>query len=172
MSTEDGRIIFYRTTPTTETKEANLLESVVPDAMIKAQLGGKASGSAVRIKGFEVLQTHGDDSFSSNLLIVTGSSDGAIKLWTVSKEHLLADGQQEHEAELVSTNGQKSSTEPRQVGTLLGSYETGNRITCLKAFVMLPPELDEMDSDLESEGSFEGFDNESGSSSEAESGDQ
>ena len=30
----------------------------------------------------------------------------------------------------------------RQIGLLLGTYEAGNRITCLKAFVMLDPEIE------------------------------
>jgi len=32
---------------------------------------------------------------------------------------------------------------PYQLGTIIGSYETGNRITCLKAFVMLPAREDD-----------------------------
>ena len=83
-------------------------------------------------------------------MIVTGRSDGAIQLFKISASDL-----------------QQKGDRVREVGKLLGTYETGNRITCLDGFVMLPsfgtdhkPESEEFDGFDE-----EGDDNEIESSS-------
>ena len=66
-----------------------------------------------------------DDDFA----VVTANSEGVVRVW-----QLLG-------AQLRNAIAKKSS-DPKdiQVGKLLSSYETGNRITCLKAFVMMPSE--------------------------------
>jgi len=56
----------------------------------------------------------------SSLLVVTASSDGAVRLWTITDTTLLRNAQ----------------TKPRQIGDLVGMLETGNRITCMGAFIM------------------------------------
>ena len=142
MSTEDGRILFYSTI----SKDLSTAEAVgdkdtpLPSAKLIAQLGGKDSGVAGRIKDFAVLSL--GEGVSKELLVVTGGSDGAIRVWRLLSK------------DLVSHSGAA-----RQVGQLLGTYETGNRITCLKAFVMLPEANGEED-DLELSEDFEGFDDE------------
>jgi protein MAK11 len=138
VSTEDGRIIFYSTKPgdlvtdsSTEGKEAPL-----PSAKLVAQLGGKDAGLSGRIKDFSILNV--GEGTTKDLIIVAAGSDGALRIWKllVSKD-------------LVSHKGKA-----KQVGELLGTYETGNRITCLKAFVMLPKMEGTDDDDIED---FEGF---------------
>lgn len=122
LSTEDGRILFY------STKKEDLIEATVadgkeaqlPSAKLIAQLGGKDVGLSGRIKDFSVL-TVGEGS-TKEFIVVAAGSDGALRLWKISA---LKD--------LASHNGKV-----KQIGKLLGTCETGNRITCLKAFVMLP----------------------------------
>jgi protein MAK11 len=140
VSTEDGRILFYSTrhgdlvtAPTAEGKEAPL-----PSAKLIAQLGGKDAGLSGRIKDFTVLNA-GEGS-SEDIFILTAGSDGSVRIWKLTP---LAD--------LMPHNGKV-----KQVGNLLGTYETGNRITCLKAFVMLPS-VDGAEENIED---FEGFDEE------------
>ena len=121
LSTEDGRILFYSTkpvdlstAPVVDGKDASL-----PSAKLIAQLGGQAVGLPGRVKDFTVLSL--GEGASKNFLIVTGSSDGALRLWKIPAKDLLS-----------------HSGKVKQAGEQLGTYETGNRITCLEAFVMLP----------------------------------
>jgi len=111
VSTEDGRILFYSTKP------SNLVagkEEELPAAKLVAQLGGKEAGVTGRIKDFSVL-SHGDD-----LVIATAGSEGAVKIWRLPTKDL------------------SQGAEKKQVGKLLGTYETNNRVTCLASFIMLP----------------------------------
>lgn len=113
VSTEDGRVLFYDVSSDGKEADADKL----PQCPCVAQLGGAAAGISGRVKDFEVMALKG----KKNLLIVTGSSDGAVRLWTVSGEQSL---------------GKASKEGPKQVGKLVATQETGNRITCLGAFVM------------------------------------
>lgn len=138
VSTDDGRILFYSTrladlvtSSTAEGKEAPL-----PSAKLIAQLGGKSVGLSGRVKDFTVLNV--EDSASKHSIIVAGGSDGSIRIWKVLPSNLVS-----HQGDV------------KQIGTLLGTCETNNRITCLKAFVMLPSIDEELD-----EEEFEGFDEE------------
>lgn len=121
VSTEDGRILFYSTSPEDliSIPVAEGKESPLPSAKLTAYMGGKEAGLSGRIKDFTVIKI--EDGKTGSLAIVGGSSDGSIRLWKLST------------ADLIS-RGQKGAM---QVGHFLGVYETGNRITCLKAFVML-----------------------------------
>ncbi|KAI0167568.1 WD40-repeat-containing domain protein [Pestalotiopsis sp. NC0098] len=125
VSTEDGRIMFF------STKTEDLSEATTPDdkkttslpiAKFVAQLGGKAAGVQGRIKDFGVLRPTED---SDELYLACGSSDGKIRAFRTSIAEL-------QKAKKVQ------DTEKKQVGKLLGTYETQNRITCLEAFVMIP----------------------------------
>ena len=63
---------------------------------------------------------------------------GRFALWNVSIEDILS------RQEDSDKNGNKGS-----VGKLFGKYETGNRITCLRAFQMIQNEDDEAFSESE-----------------------
>lgn len=116
VSSEDGRVLFFDVSkaaaePAPENSKA------LPVCECIAQLGGKAANVSGRIKDFDIVQIPN----SSDLIFVTASSDGAVRLWK------LASG------DIAPTEG---SSVPAQVGSLVGSLETGNRITCLGAFAM------------------------------------
>ncbi|KAI5358505.1 Putative WD40/YVTN repeat-like-containing domain superfamily [Septoria linicola] len=113
LSTEDGRILFYDTNSNGEASEASKL----PHLHCIAQLGGEAAGVAGRIKDFEVINLPGAEPL---LLFITAGSDGAVRIWSVQI------------AELVGQAGD----ETRQIGRLVATHETGDRVTCIGAFVM------------------------------------
>ncbi|KAL8707922.1 MAG: hypothetical protein Q9220_007142 [cf. Caloplaca sp. 1 TL-2023] len=124
-STADGRILFFSTRSTHESNEA----TQIPGLTIIGQLGGGSTGPGNRIKDFEHLEvpeTHGSHPAS---LVVTASSEGSVCVWLIDLSGGLKgfrdDGQKQGIPESIP-----------QLGRLLGKYETGNRITCLKAFVM------------------------------------
>ncbi|CAD6503283.1 BgTH12-02950 [Blumeria graminis f. sp. triticale] len=119
VSTEDGRVLFYSTKPADLQELAKDSKSAIPSAKPLAQLGGKAVDLSGRIKDFFCLwPEHESPRFC---VIVTAGSDGALRLWQVQTSDFSED-----------------ADGPRQVGTLLGTYETSQRITCLAAFTMLP----------------------------------
>lgn len=162
VSTEDGRVIFYSTKPddltTGETVEGK--EAPMPTAKFLAQVGGKTvtakSGDegkksaevplTTRVKDFKCL-TVGEGE-SKHFVLVTGCSDGSIRVWKLSPEDLTS-----------------SSEKAKQVGKLVGTCETGNRITCIEAFVMLPQIEGAVEEAIED---FEGFDEEASSGSDSE----
>ena len=142
VSTEDGRILFYSTT---RFSQSGSTESEIPLCTSISQLGGAAEGVTSRIKDFEILRLPD----SQSLFAVTGSSDGAIRLWMlddaeITDGSLVLAGSMDNEvhdsenADAVSPSNDSAMT--TQVGSLLGTYEAGNRITCLKAFIMSQPE--------------------------------
>ncbi|KAG9240108.1 WD40-repeat-containing domain protein [Calycina marina] len=138
VSTDDGRTLFYSTRPSdlVTVPEVEGKDTPLPSARLVAQLGGKAVGLSGRIKDFTVL--HVEWGESKHLILVAGGSDGAIRIWKISP------------ADLAPHTG-----DVKQIGSMLGVCETNNRITCLKAFVMLPSLDEEID-----EEEFEGFDGE------------
>lgn len=162
VSTEDGRILFYSTDPKHLVKPSEDAESPLPIAPLLFQLGGKDHGQSTRIKDFEVLYLKGK-SAASSCLIVTGSSDGEVKIWSLNQDQLK---QSQTDKPSKSKKEAPSKEAPRQVGTLLGSYETGNRITCLAAFVMHKPKEED---DLELEGLSDDEEQNSDDSSDSES---
>ncbi|KAL3492688.1 WD40-repeat-containing domain protein [Aspergillus germanicus] len=147
VSTEDGRIIFYSTKKLREPEEGD--ESTIPYAEPVAQLGGKLQGFPGRVKDFEILSLEGQPGAKSgDFAVVTANSEGVVRVW-----RLLG-------TELNTTGTKKSSNAKElQVGKLLNSYETGNRITCLKAFVMMPAEdpftLEDLDESFDEESPLE-----------------
>ncbi|KAL2808120.1 60S ribosome biogenesis protein Mak11 [Aspergillus granulosus] len=126
VSTEDGRVLFYSTKKLRKPEEDD--ESTIPYAEPVAQIGGKSQGFPGRVKDFEILRLDGQPGAKSDdFAVVTANSEGVVRVW-----RLLG-------TELRRTQTKKpSDVKELQVGKLLGSYETGNRITCLKAFVMMP----------------------------------
>ncbi|KAM3069190.1 Protein mak11 [Clarireedia jacksonii] len=153
VSTEDGRILFYSTEPADleATKATEGKSQPISSAKLIAQLGGKDTGITGRIKDFSVLYI-GEDS-AKDLLIVTGSSDGAVRIWKLSAKKDLSGGEDK----------------VKQAGKLIGTYETSNRITCLKAFVMIPTPEGVEDEDIEiAEGEDEEEDGDSDSDSDSD----
>jgi protein MAK11 len=156
VSTEDGRILFFDTEAesgnTGEESDSNgkRKKAEISEAKLLAQMGGRAIGIAGRVKDFTILSGKTDsddgDNGARNLIFVTGSSDGTIRLWSLST------------GELDVARDAATAEKAPQVGHLLAQYETGNRITCLKAFVM----NERTDTTAEeSEAEFNGFDSES-----------
>jgi protein MAK11 len=124
VSTEDGRVIFYSTKELKEAEDDT--ECSIPHATPVAQLGGKQAGFPGRIKDFDILSLEGQaKEYHNDVLVVTGNSDGVVRVWKLAGK------------EVASAKQDKETT---QVGKLLTTYETGNRITCLASFVMLPAE--------------------------------
>ncbi|KAL4763321.1 putative 60S ribosome biogenesis protein Mak11, partial [Aspergillus foveolatus] len=128
ISTEDGRVIFYSARNVRKADEGD--DSSIPYAEPVAQLGGKSQGYPGRVKSFEMLSLKGQSGINDDdFAVVTANSEGVVRVW-----QLLG-------TQLRNAIAKKSSdTKDIQVGKLLSSYETGNRITCLKAFVMMPTE--------------------------------
>jgi protein MAK11 len=149
VSTEDGRILFYSTRPADLVISATVQGKEAPLASAKmfAQLGGKEAGLSGRIKDFNILSN--GEGLTRDFIIVTGGSDGALRIWKLAA------------AEVASHKGKA-----KQVGELLGTYETNNRVTCLKSFVMLPKMEGVGDDEIDD---FEGFeDGEEESSSDSD----
>ena len=154
ISTEDGRIVFYAVNDPSHQSTADVKTEQTAQKVCHpiAQLGGIGASIVGRTKDFELhaLPSADDDR---TFLIVTASSDGAVRLWTLSTDSLL---------EAKATATQASSTEEesltgtaKQVGELRGTRETGNRITCLTSFIMDEP-VEEGDGE-EGEEEFGGF---------------
>ena len=119
VSTEDGRLLFYDTSSTTPPPESK--KDDIPSCALVAQLGGPAAGITQRIKDFEVLPL--DTCF----LIITGSSDGTVRLWSIQHADL--------DTPKKTAKSEEGFT-AKQMGKPVGTYSTHSRITCLKAFVM------------------------------------
>lgn len=146
LSTEDGRILFYPGNASMRPDAtAAATKSDAPMCEAIGQLGGIARGLGGRIKDFEILAS----PISKNWIIITGSSDGTIRLWEIHQAELygkLLNREASSEIEVdreanEKTSDTKEASAPllkkNQIGRLLGTYETTNRITCLKAFVMI-----------------------------------
>ena len=129
-STEDGRILFY---DLQSPKPTGNVQDKLPAYSCLAQLGGRAAGVDGRIKDFEILRLEiKSGKTASILLVVTASSDGAIRLWSMPDDAATLSQVSDSVSEQVKGAGSTA----RQVGSLIGTLETGNRITCLGAFVM------------------------------------
>lgn len=135
VSTEDGRILLYDTnsTSTNETSEAEKSKDDIPASRLVAQIGGPAAGMTGRVKDFEILPLS-----ESSFLVITGSSDGTVRFWSLNINEL------EDSADASKAKGFTAL----QVGTLLASYSTSTRITCLRAFTMTGKPDDEEEEDL------------------------
>jgi protein MAK11 len=124
VSTEDGRVMLYDTSDTivsTEDAEKSQKKDHIPSSKLIAQIGGPGAGISGRVKDFEILPL-----LSSSFLIITGSSDGTVRTWSFDTNEL------ERKEKLDEGKGFTA----KQVGKLLGTYKTGTRVTCLKAFIM------------------------------------
>ncbi|KAI5283791.1 hypothetical protein KEM55_001358, partial [Ascosphaera atra] len=146
VSTEDGRVLFYSTSETIPNGKGDDDDAALPAAKLVAQLAGKDAGQTTRVKAFEVLSLEDNPS---TFIVVTCGSDGALRLWKLQRD------------EIESARSSKKDETPR-VGSLVGTYETNARVTCMVAFMMLPAvegegqgEDEEGFSEAESEGTAE-----------------
>ena len=147
MSTEDGRVILYSTSVLHSQESSS--KTSIPTCVALGQLGGEACGVILRIKDFEVLTPNPHDEYQTGSFVITGSSDGSIRVWALSRADLEkklpeSSGASDYDSRQVSaTNGYDESVQNStdwsitQVGQMLGTFESGNRITCLKSFIML-----------------------------------
>ena len=151
VSTENGRILFYSTTSIagTETRDRSAQSSVSSLPAI-GQIDSAAYGRTNRIKDFEVLSIPNTQGPGTRSLVVSGSSDGTVSVWILAQNFVPTDDQRIRESsDFNSThplrlNGIQSEKQERSpgrtttasVGQIVGTYSIGNRITCLKAFVM------------------------------------
>lgn len=150
VSTEDGRILFYSTALSGKTeKQKNEAKTAIPNAQAIGQIGGNLDDLKGRIKDFDILKMPTVEGSTENLLIVAGSSDGAIRLWMLDAAQLVTENAATAESPGSNLDEPPNGTHDAnvlrvssipQVGQLLGTYETGNRITCLKSFVMSEPQ--------------------------------
>lgn len=150
VATEDGRILCYDTSATAPSEHAEPKKEEMPSSKLLAQLGGPAAGITGRIKDFEVLPYSATDK--SKFLVVAGSSDGTVRLWLIDAAELHAGA---HQAEGTGFTA-------NQIGRLLGTYSTGTRITCLKAYPMngIPDEEEIVDEKIQVESESEDEDSE------------
>ena len=152
VSTEDGRVLLYNTSETAPSENAEPKKEEMPSSKLIAQIGGPAAGITGRIKDFEVLPYSATDK--SKHLVITGSSDGTVRLWLINASELKSSADVE----------KGSGFTANQIGRLLGSYSTGTRITCLKAYPMTgtPDDAEEeiIDEKIEAESESESDDSE------------
>ena len=147
VSTEDGRVLVYDTSATDASSstdqqqqhnafaKSKQQDTTIPPAKLIAQIGGPAAGITSRIKDFELvpLSPH-------SCMLVTASSDGTVRLWALHTSELDTSNQQQQQQQqqkdsvpAAATTAAKGFSAP-SIGSLLASYSTGTRITCLKAF--------------------------------------
>jgi protein MAK11 len=125
VSTEDGRVLLYDTSHTSSATGEDTTQRAskddIPVSGLVAQIGGPGAGITGRVKDFEILPVS-----SSTFIMITGSSDGTIRTWFLDIKELEADAEA----------GEGTGFTAKQVGKQLGTYTTGTRVTCLKAFIM------------------------------------
>lgn len=140
VSTEGGQILFYNTNLESRTNAAGpIQEDFFPTIQAIGELGSSQGENAGRIKDFEILTLAGNEGPVKHLIIVAGSSNGTIQLWILDPSRFAT----EVRSFTSDADPSKAAKAPmpevlpaRQLGHLLGTYHTDNRITCLKAFVM------------------------------------
>lgn len=163
ISTEDGRIIFYSTTAR-KTKKPNSKETEdtekdgndIDNPIILGHIGGREMGMVGRVKDFMILEADvpcdGSEvaqEFETNrkkaLFSASAGSDGTIRIWALDiegiKERLTAVGYNtEPPSQKAKTDDliqpAASTRKTLQIGSLVGIYETGRRVTCLSGMVM------------------------------------
>ncbi|KAI9851698.1 MAG: hypothetical protein M1838_003036 [Thelocarpon superellum] len=151
------------TAPTDPPKTKPSTASSIPAGQFLGQLSSSNQEETTsRIKDFQILSlplsstsastSTATSASTSALLVVAGSSDGAIRLWKLDLAKLdqgseqgmergIGEGHEEgsRQEETKRGDGTKHTSADFDIGDLLGVYHTANRITCLTAFVMLPP---------------------------------
>ena len=139
VSTEDGRIVFFCTSqPLRQTAESSDEIHPLPRCQPIGEISGEGSGLRNRVKDFEVLRVPDVENFPYLFLVVTCGSEGSIRVWKTDLSVAIERLQSSTSSKGVNgnTGDAKQPEEVSQIGQLLGEYETGNRITCIKAFIM------------------------------------
>ena len=147
VSTEDGRILFYPTNVFGTPQHHLGPKESIPTLEPIGQIGGDIKG---RIKDFDMLRACSNQGRPEHLYLVSANSHGAICVWTLDRNDFTtdtmaspcasADSKGEPEVSRISAGGATVNSvnveSTRKIGRLLGKYDTGHRITCLKAFLM------------------------------------
>ena len=143
VSTEDGRIAFL-STRRGDVSEAGEAQGQgqgqgqgLKVAKLVAYVGGREAGVTGRIKDFVAVRSEANEG---TLYVAGASSEGKVRVWRLRTRDLEAAANEGGEAK-------------GPMGQLLGTSETGNRITCLAGFLMIPrPEgVEESDEEEEEE---------------------
>ena len=151
VSTEDGRILIY-SADQTHSEEVHISSSTnhIPNL---APIGQIVDESKSRIKDFEILEVGKSQNATEDVYVVSASSNGAIRVLSLDIKELFADAvtlravNQRRRTESENNGGGPSGAPTNVTGSalskpivkILGTYETGHRITCLKAFLMSAP---------------------------------
>lgn len=130
FSSEDGRVLFF---DLDSLQNDGKDETLLPRVDCVGEMGGPSAGITGRVKDFDII----DLGPGLPLLFMTASSDGAVRLWAVDEGDLSNDKKQ------------------KQIGRLIATLETGDRITCIGSFVLDGKTTEEDDE-------FEGFREENG----------
>lgn len=134
ISTEDGRVLFYLTTPpksSKETEEETEIPAVIDTPHLIGILGGKSLGMPARVKDFSTIFTGGKQ------FVITAGSDGVVRVWDLdgSKDAAAKQGREMKKVR-IEKDAKEENADERQVGALVGIYETERRITCLGVMEM------------------------------------
>ena len=124
ISTEDGRVLFYSTAGLEALDSPNLI----------GFLGGRSIGMPGRVKDFDTIAAKG------NFHLITGGTDGVVRIWDLGKDS----EKDTREMKKVRIDG----GEGRQIGCLVGIYETERRITCLGVMEMGDEGIEEEDVEM------------------------
>ena len=133
VSTEDGRVLFYPGTAKVSQDGAKISPE---EEQPFATLGGREVDMTSRIKDFDVIHLQSLADQSASMLIITAGSDGMVRIWKIDTSQL-------------SSPFSGEDATPQRVGDLIGTHKTGNRITCLKAFLMMATKGDVLLSEFE-----------------------
>jgi protein MAK11 len=152
VSTEDGRVLFYDTAAPED----------IDKPVLRGTLGGRNMGMPGRVKDFVVVNTEG------RTLVVTAGSDGVVRIFDLCGEGSgIEVGEEETEGgkkrvkvEEKKAEEKKKEEGDRQVGRLVGVYETARRITCMGAMVMEEGAEEEDDEEMGEAGEEETDDSE------------
>ena len=152
LSTDDGRVMFFNTKiDGTFDGQDDENPDLKKDKVVKIfeAAGQITSDTHSRIKDFQVLRIPDSD----HVAVVTVTSGGTIDIWEIametflSKSHAnttssvtgLADGTVEgNAADKHASNGLESHPQGAhwEGVRLIGTYQSGRRLTCVAAFVM------------------------------------
>ena len=151
VSTEDGRILIYSADETHN--EVVCISSTINAIPNLVPIGQIVDESKSRIKDFEILEAGKSQSTTEEVYVVSASSRGAIRVLSLDIKEILANAvtvkavNQRRKTESESKGGGSGVAPTNATGSALskpgakqlGLYETGHRITCLKAFLMSTP---------------------------------